>query len=173
MILIGLGANLERETGEKPAETLRETLGLLPEKGLRVEACSPFYASRPVPPSHQPWFVNAVAAIECDFGPEEVLSALLEVENRFGRVRKDKNEARVIDLDLLDFKGKIRPDRETWEKNGGAGLILPHPRLHERLFVLQPLADIAPGWVHPVLGLPVRDLIDAIGEVQKLRALEA
>ena len=126
-----------------------------------------------MPASDQPWFVNAVASIDCDFGPEEVLSALLAVESAFGLVRKDKNEARVIDLDLLDFKGEIRPERETWGKNGGEGLILPHPRLHERLFVLKPLADIAPGWVHPVLGLPVRDLIDAMGKAQKLRVLEA
>ena len=112
-------------------------------------ARSRFYNSAPVPASTQPWYVNAVAALETRLPPEDLLFLLHRIETELGRVRREKNAPRTIDLDLLAYDSLIRESPP----------ILPHPRLHERAFVLLPLAEIAPGWIHPRLGVPVEQLI--------------
>jgi 2-amino-4-hydroxy-6-hydroxymethyldihydropteridine diphosphokinase len=143
MILLALGANLPSDAGA-PAATLRAALTALEEAGVRVRARSSFYRSGPVPPSDQPDYVNAVAIVETALDPRSLLMLLHEIEARFGRVRGERNAARTLDLDLLDYDGRIA--------DGAEGPVLPHPRLHERAFVLRPLAEIAPHWRHPRLG---------------------
>ena len=109
--------------------------------------------------SDQPWYVNAVAEIATDLPADRLLALLHEVEGAFGRVRTVPNAARVIDLDLLDFRGEIA--------SGGPGqAILPHPRLEGRAFVLHPLADLAPDWRHPRSGAPIRTLLAALPAAQ-------
>jgi 2-amino-4-hydroxy-6-hydroxymethyldihydropteridine diphosphokinase len=108
-----------------------------------------------VPASDQPWYQNAVIEVGTDRGPDKLLATLHEVEEAFGRVRSVANAARMIDLDLLDFCGEIAP-----ESPGRA--TLPHPRLASRGFVLRPLADLAPGWRHPVTGEPIQALLAAL-----------
>lgn len=144
MILIALGANLSTERYGLPEKGLDAALRALEGKGIQVIRCSRWYRSAPVPPSNQPWYVNGVAVIESDRSPTELLACLLEVERSFGRRRAEKNEARVLDLDLLAYDERI-------ENDVGAGLTLPHPRMHERAFVLRPLSEIMPEWNHPVL----------------------
>jgi 2-amino-4-hydroxy-6-hydroxymethyldihydropteridine diphosphokinase len=108
-----------------------------------------------VPASDQPWYQNAVIEVVTDLGPDALLATLHEVEEAFGRVRTVANAARMIDLDLLDFRGEIAP--------GGPGrATLPHPRLADRGFVLKPLADLAPEWRHPVTGQPIQALLAAL-----------
>jgi 2-amino-4-hydroxy-6-hydroxymethyldihydropteridine diphosphokinase len=151
MILIGLGANLASPEFGAPPRSLQAALALIAEHGVRILARSRWYRSAPVPPSDQPWFVNGVVAVETALEPAALLEALHGVEARFGRVRREKNAARVLDLDLLAYDDRVSAEGET--------PILPHPRLHERAFVLRPLAEIAPGWRHPRLERSVEALI--------------
>lgn len=157
VIIIGLGSNLPGSDTAPPAETLKLALGRLQDSGVEVVAVSPFYKSEPVPKSDQPWFVNAVAQIETGLGPADLLARLHEVEEAFGRTRRTRNEARILDLDLLDYRGKVTP-------NPGAGPVLPHPRMQQRRFVLKPLADLAPDWRHPVLGKSAKELLEEVPE---------
>ena len=154
MILIGLGANLASHAGS-PATTIDAALAALEASGVTVAARSPLYESEPVPRSDQPWFVNAVARVETRLEPEGLLALLHEIERRFGRVRRERNEARPLDLDLLAYDDVVRV---------GGALLLPHPRLHERAFVLKPLADVAPEWRHPILARTAVELLSALPE---------
>jgi 2-amino-4-hydroxy-6-hydroxymethyldihydropteridine diphosphokinase len=159
MILIGLGANMPSRAGE-PAATLHAALAKLPELGISVTRVSSFYRSAPVPESSQPWFVNAVAEVKTALKPGELMQALLKVEKDFGRERGVKNAPRLLDLDLLDYDGQVARDAE---------LELPHPRLHERAFVLYPLRDLAPEWKHPD-GKKIAALVNELG-AQKLEKI--
>ena len=151
MILIGLGANLPGAAGA-PRATLEAALAALAAAGVAVERRSPWYRSAPVPAADQPWYVNGVAAVATSLGPVELLALLHRVEARFGRVRRRRDEPRALDLDLLDYDGLVR----------AAPPVLPHPRLHERAFVLLPLQDAAPGWRHPVSGKSLAELIRSL-----------
>lgn len=151
MIIIALGANLPHPVFGPPEATLMQALAELSRTGLTVVRRSRFYRTAPVPASSQPWFVNAVAAVETRHGPIEALAKLQEIEVKFGRARKVVNEARVLDLDLIDYDGLVRPGPEP--------PILPHARASERAFVLLPLADIDPAWRHPASGASLAELI--------------
>lgn len=136
---IALGANL----GD-PAATVRAAFGALanlPE--TRVVHSSSLYRTAPVGITEQPEFINAVAQLETDLAPEALLDALLDIEQRFGRVRAERNGPRTLDLDVLLYNNQF-VDLPR--------LTLPHPRLHLRAFVLQPLAEIAPDLVIPGRG---------------------
>jgi len=153
VILIGVGSNLAYPPAATPGETADAAVAALPEIGLRLIVRSSWYASEPVPASDQPWFVNAVAVVATQFAPEVLLDRLLRLETKFGRVRGEPNAARTLDLDLLDYDS-LQCDTAT--------LILPHPRLHQRRFVLEPLREIAPEWRHPRLGLSPTQLLDRL-----------
>ncbi|MBS0518129.1 MAG: 2-amino-4-hydroxy-6-hydroxymethyldihydropteridine diphosphokinase [Proteobacteria bacterium] len=161
---MGLGGNLPHPHHGSPRLTLEAALLALGRRGIRLVRLSPWYRTAPIPVSDQPWFVNAVAEIETELPPERLLAELHAVEAEFGRVRSVPNAARRIDLDLLDFRGEVAP--------GGPGRpILPHPRLAERAFVLQPLADLAPQWRHPVTGTPIQALVAALPRDQIIKRL--
>ena len=152
MIFIGLGSNLVSEAGP-PATTIKAALAQFMLYGITVVACSPFYESEPVPRSDQPWFVNAVVRVETALAPYDLLMRLHAIEHSFGRVRRERNEARTLDLDLLDYDGLVRDD---------AHLVLPHPRLHERAFVLKPLVDLDPSWRDPHTNQTAVELLAAL-----------
>ena len=151
MILIALGANLSSQNGP-PAATLRAALDVFPNKGIGVAATAPFYLSRAWPDPTDPPFVNSVARIETAHNPVHLLAIVKEMEIAFGRTPGPRNAPRLLDLDILDYDGRIEDGPPT----------LPHPRLHERGFVLVPLRDVAPDWRHPVLGRNLGELIDAL-----------
>ena len=115
---------------------------------------SSWYRTAPVPMSDQPWFANAVISVETDMQPDDLLAKLHGIEEDFGRIRRQKWEARVLDLDLLVFHDLVTENREQ-----GAGIVLPHPHMQERAFVLAPLAEIAPEWRHPVSNLRAQELL--------------
>jgi 2-amino-4-hydroxy-6-hydroxymethyldihydropteridine diphosphokinase len=162
LILIGLGANLDSPRGGAPHDTLTAALAALECEGIVILARSRWYRSAPVPPSEQPWFINAVASLATALDAPDLLVLLQAVEGRFGRVRGVRNAARALDLDLLDYRGRRveAPD-----------LILPHPRLHQRRFVLEPLAEIAPEWRHPTLDLTARQLLVPLDGAQPVERL--
>ena len=152
MILIGIGASLPTPDGTLPRETCRAAAAALDAlPGLRLRALSRWWESAPIPPMPgAPWFVNGVARLEGAVEPEALLAALHAIEAAHHRARPYPNAPRTLDLDLLDCHGALRD---------GPGLILPHPRLHERAFVLRPLAEVAPAWRHPRMGEGVDALI--------------
>jgi len=157
MILLALGSNLPGSAGP-PMATLAAALGALERAGIKIIARSRWYRTAPVPVSDQPWFINGVARIETTLEPLALLKVMQEVERQFGRQRGVRNAARTLDLDLIDYDGRIE------EK---PGLVLPHPRMQDRAFVLLPLAEVAPGWRHPVLGRTATELISALPAGQK------
>jgi 2-amino-4-hydroxy-6-hydroxymethyldihydropteridine diphosphokinase len=143
---VGFGANL----GD-PARTLREAAVELGPRVGSIEAASRIYRTRPVGLEDQPDFQNAVARVRTALSAEELLDVLLAVEAEFGRVRDVRWGPRTLDLDLLWYEG---------EERGDARLTLPHPRAHEREFVLRPLAELAPGLV--LRGVRVADWLDRV-----------
>ena len=151
MILIALGANLPSHAGA-PAATLRAALRTLRQQNVAVETVSAFYNSTAWPNSDDPQFVNAVASLDTDLPFRELLAVLKQTERAFGRQSAERNAPRPLDLDILDYEGRVEPGNP----------ILPHPRMHERGFVLIPLRDVAPLWRHPVLGLSVEALIESL-----------
>jgi 2-amino-4-hydroxy-6-hydroxymethyldihydropteridine diphosphokinase len=161
-ILIGVGGNLASPGWGQPREMLAAALAALAAEGVEIVARSSWYRSEPVPPADQPWFVNAVAVVETRLGAAELLALMQRIEARFGRVRGARNAARTVDLDLLDYRGVEIATSE---------LSLPHPRLHLRRFVLQPLAEIAPLWRHPLYGATARQLLAAVAAGQRVEPL--
>jgi 2-amino-4-hydroxy-6-hydroxymethyldihydropteridine diphosphokinase len=153
VILIGIGSNLPHPPAASPRETVAAAVAALRGIGVYVVAQSSWYASEPVPASHQPWFVNGVATVAAELDPEALLGRLLALEKKFGRTRGAPNAARTLDLDLLDYDSLLI-DQPT--------LILPHPRLHLRRFVLEPLCEIAPDWRHPRFDLSATELLDRL-----------
>jgi 2-amino-4-hydroxy-6-hydroxymethyldihydropteridine diphosphokinase len=146
VILIALGANLPAEAGYSPLQTCQAAAAALDSlPGLRLRSLSNWYRTVPVPPlPGAPLFVNGVARLAGAPGdPARLLAALHAIEDRAGRQRPYPNAPRVLDLDLIDLDGLRRAAPDP---------VLPHPRAHLRRFVLQPLLDVAPFWVHPVLG---------------------
>lgn len=154
MILIALGANLPSHAGS-PAQTLRASLAMLSENAVNMVSVSPFYASLAWPNPSDPSFVNAVARVETPLDPAALMELLAEIENRFGRVRKTRNAPRTLDLDLLDYHGRVSQGPP----------VLPHPRIETRDFVLVPLRDVAPDWRHLKSGKSVDELIAALPSV--------
>ena len=162
LILVAIGSNLPSPEFGPPRATCEAALAALSRRGLRIVRRSRWFESAPVPLSDQPWFVNGVAVVETSLPPGDLLALLHETERRFGRERREVNAARILDLDLIAYGDLMRTD---------APPLLPHPRLHERAFVLLPLADVAPDWRHPVDGRSLSEMIRALPEGQSLRPL--
>jgi 2-amino-4-hydroxy-6-hydroxymethyldihydropteridine diphosphokinase len=161
MILIGLGANLPSAAGG-PLDTCLAALERLSGHGVAIQAIAPWYESAPIPLSDQPWFLNGVARITTTLGPDELLEVLQDIEAAYGRLRTEANAARTLDLDLLAYGDLVRK---------APAPILPHPRLHERAFVLMPLRDLAPDWKHPILGRTAAALAAGLAPGQLIRPL--
>ncbi len=153
-IFIGLGANLPSVAGA-PQATLEAALAKLAAAGVRILRRSRWYSSPAWPNPAEPEFVNAAVEAETPLDARALLRLLHAIEAALGRERGAPNAARTIDLDLLDYRGAVEA--------GPEGPVLPHPRLHQRAFVLLPLAEIAPEWRHPVSRRRIAELIAALG----------
>ncbi|MFZ5927123.1 MAG: 2-amino-4-hydroxy-6-hydroxymethyldihydropteridine diphosphokinase [Acidobacteriota bacterium] len=155
---IALGSNL----GARRA-FLRGALEEMRALG-RLRAVSPLYETEPVGLRRQPPFLNAVALMDTALEARGLLRRLLEIEARHGRVRREKDGPRTLDLDLLFYGGEVI--REP-------GLEVPHPRLHERRFVLAPLAAVAPRWCHPLVGKTVTEMLGELEDAAGVLEVES
>ena len=169
-VLVALGANLPEQHNLKLA-TLQAAVSSVARNGLRVLRVSRFYQTPCFPPGAGPDYVNAVIVLLSPEGenPEKILSILHEVEQSHGRTREVRWGRRTLDLDLLAVGETILPDRDQfgfWHdlpadeqtRRTPESLILPHPRIQDRGFVLIPAMDVAPDWMHPVLGKTIAQM---------------
>jgi len=159
---------------------LSRAVALLGEGSIQVDARSRWYSSPAWPPGAGPDFVNGAVAVS-GVGGAQLLRRLQRIETALGRTRKaGRWDARVCDLDLLFTEQDVVPDAATWHRVAAGpaeadrpGLVLPHPLLHTRAFALVPMADVAPGWRHPLLGRTVTEMIGDLpeGEAEAVRPL--
>jgi 2-amino-4-hydroxy-6-hydroxymethyldihydropteridine diphosphokinase len=177
IMLIALGANLTSPVGP-PQVTLREAAARLQQRGGVIRSLSAFYHTPAFPSGNGPDYVNAAAKISADWSPMRCLEILHEIEAEMGRERVQRWGQRTLDLDLIAHGDLVHPDpqtHQTWRElpleaqidRTPDQLVLPHPRLQDRAFVLVPLADVAPDWVHPILGKSIQTLLDAVSEADK------
>lgn len=168
MILIGLGANLPTVEGG-PRQTLEAALRLMPVFGISPIRCSPFFSTPALAHTVQPPYVNAVAVVASAMPARDLLAALHRIETQFGRVRRTRWAARTLDLDLLDYQGQIVTAQGPRGADAGIGplpLALPHPGIEARGFVLVPLTEVAPNWVHPRSGVTASALLERLKAVE-------
>jgi 2-amino-4-hydroxy-6-hydroxymethyldihydropteridine diphosphokinase len=158
LVFIGIGSNL----GDKVGNCRRAVEVILADGRNRTVQCSPLYQTEPVGEKEQDWFINGVSCMETSMEPAELLEFLLGIEKMMGRVRRERWGPRVIDLDILIF------GQEVINKEG---LQIPHPRLHERRFVLVPLRDIAPDLMHPLLGKTISQILAELPGGEKVLPL--
>ena len=156
MIVIALGANLDSQVGP-PAKTIRAAWKALSTLNIQVVSASRLYRTPAWPDPSQPPFVNAVVCVETELSPRALMDVLHNVETAFGRERTAKNAPRTLDLDLIDYHGRV--------ENGPPSL--PHPRMAERAVVLIPMADVVPGWRHPQTGASLADIIAALPDKER------
>ena len=161
-VFIGFGSNVgDRLDYCDRAVTL---LGLLPNS--RVVAVSSLYETEPVADAGDPgtgWFLNGVVQVETDLTPRKLLDVCREVEQSLGRDLEHRSGPRTLDLDILFYGSRVLHD---------ADLVIPHPRLHLRRFVLTPMAELDPGWRHPVLNRTVRELLVQLADPAEVRRLD-
>lgn len=141
-VIVALGSNLAGDYGSSEA-LLEAALARFAQAGLPVLSRSSWWVSTAWPDPLQPEYRNGVVLVEAPLGPEQTIQTLFKIEAAFDRARSVVNAARTLDLDLIAHGRRVI---------GTPELTLPHPRAHERLFVMGPLAEVAPGWRHPVLG---------------------
>ena len=154
-VIIALGSNRRHNRCGPPEAVVRAAFDAFADHGIEVIARSRLHVTAPVGPSERN-FVNAAVLGETALSPDALLAALKHIELSFGRRRGRRWAARVLDLDIIAYGDRVIPSRLSWPI--ARGLVVPHRSMHLRRFVLDPVAEVAPGWRHPVLNRSVRQL---------------
>ena len=157
-IIIGVGGNINSEDGIHPIKICNKAICSLHQHSIKVKKQSKWYNSEAIPKSNQPNFFNCVVIASTKLNEYDVLKNLHKIEAELGRRRNKINAPRSIDLDLIDYSNKVCKNNK---------LIIPHPRAHLRKFVMGPLAEINPDWIHPILKVNVLDILKKLDN-QKL-----
>ena len=150
MIFLGIGSNLESKFGNRFLN-IKKTISLIQKEKIKIKKISNFYETPSYPNKRNPKFINIVIQIKFEKDPEDLLKKILMLEKKMERRRDLKNEPRTCDIDIIDFNGLI-----VDKKN----INLPHPKAHERNFVLFPLREICPMWIHPIMNKKADVLIE-------------
>jgi len=172
--LISCGANISGPLG-KPSETLKIVLEELRKRNLEVVRKSKLYSSLAFPDPKEPKYLNRCLELKVDFKAVDVLKLLKQIENKMGRLEGSRWGSRSCDLDLLSFANQISPSTKVfdyWYKmplekqivTKPNILLLPHPRLQDRAFVLKPLMEFAADWIHPVLNVSVKEMFNSLSK---------
>lgn len=180
-MLVAMGSNQPSKVGT-PELTLRKAVQSVERRGAVIRDLSTFYQTPCFPAGAGPDYVNAAFVLQSTWTPAQALAHLHEVEQEFGRERLQRWGQRTLDLDLIAIDDVVAPDLPTYELwrnlppdlqklRAPTDLILPHPRVQDRAFVLIPLSDVAGDWVHPVLGLSIQQMLDAIPEQEKVQVI--
>lgn len=169
-VLIAIGSNRRHPRFGSPASVVRAAVRAMAEARISIEAVSRLYHTAPLGPP-QPAFVNAAVVARTSLRPDRLLALLKRIERAFGPKGKIQWGPRVLDLDIIGYGNEVVPGRMGWTH--GHALAVPHRSAHKRAFVLRPLADVAPDWRHPVLGLTVRQMAARVGDAKSIRATEA
>ena len=154
-VYIGIGSN----RGDRQGNCLKAVERMDRMAGCRITSCSAWFLTEPVGVEWQEWYVNGVASLVTDISPQELLKGLLAVEADMGRVRIERWGPRNIDLDILLFGREIIQE---------ANLSIPHPRMHLRRFVLEPITQLAPDLVNPALGLSMKELLEQLPDEDQI-----
>ena len=149
-IIISIGGNIKSEDGTHPIKVARKAIDYLKDFSIKVTEQSSWYETEPIPKSNQPNFFNCIVFANTILNELDVLKSLHEIEHKLGRRRRVVNEARIIDLDLIDYSNKILKNKQ---------IVIPHPRAHQRRFVMEPLAELDKNWVHPVLKINSKTIL--------------
>jgi 2-amino-4-hydroxy-6-hydroxymethyldihydropteridine diphosphokinase len=153
-VYLSLGSNLgDRAAHLKGAIKRMDTLG-------KIMAVSSFYETEPVELTAQPWFLNCAVELDTEKMPKQLLTSIFDIEEEMGRRRVQKKGPRTVDIDILLFGNSIIK---------ATGLTIPHPAMHDRRFVLEPLAEIAPEIRHPIFKRTIRELRDALPPGQEVK----
>ena len=176
--MVAFGANIPGPYGA-PLETLQQAIGELESYSIFKTRQSKMYRTKSFPDNSKPEYLNGCMHIQCDFDPYELLKRLKHIEETFGRSNANRWDPRVCDLDILSYENLVLPDLRTfryWHElsmerqltETPATLVLPHPRLQDRAFVLKPLYEIAPDWIHPILNLRPMEMFNALPITDRL-----
>ena len=160
-IIIGVGGNISSKDGSHPIDIAIKAIDYLEKYSINVIKKSSWYESEPIPKSNQPNFYNCVVFAKTSLNELDTLKSLHKIEFIFGRKRNVTNEPRVIDLDLIDYSSKILENQY---------ITIPHPRAHQRRFVMEPLAELKIDWVHPILRTDVNKILKKLKN-QKINIL--
>jgi 2-amino-4-hydroxy-6-hydroxymethyldihydropteridine diphosphokinase len=171
MIFAALGGNLAVPGIGTPYDVVKAAVEAVDANDISVIDQSPWYKTAPVPASDQPDFINGVISLETALSAAGLLARFHEIESAFGRIWGVANAARTLDIDLLDYRGAVVVPPDVVPPGGQDGLVLPHPRLQDRAFVLMPLYDLAPYWIDPRDGRSIGELIDRLPPGQACQRL--
>ena len=164
MIILAIGSNLPSKFGNR-FKNIELVIKNLEEKDIEVINKSSFYETPSYPDKNNPKFINVVIEVKTKLSPVKLASNLILIEKIYGRTRNKKNDPRTCDIDIIDYDKKIV--KSTINQN----LIIPHPKMHKRNFVLVPLFDVSKTWIHPVKKTSIKELVDLL-TTKDLRAIK-